>query len=113
MVQHQEYAKTRFSEFESETPRRDHYVSAIASSAPSRREDPEQVMGTILLGTLLGAVGGCVFGLGLFAVPGAGLLVALGSMESALFSTVVGAGVGATGSGLAEAYVHRPRHPKR
>ncbi|MBD2071182.1 hypothetical protein H6F93_27330 [Leptolyngbya sp. FACHB-671] len=73
-------------------------------SLQPRAEDEIQarVTGATLAGTLLGAVGGCMAGLGFLAIPGVGLLLAVGTVQATLLGTIAGAGVGATGCGLLE-----------
>lgn len=54
-------------------------------------------------GSLLGAIGGCLVGLGLVSLPGINLIVAVGTSMTALMTTLAGAGIGAASGGLIEA----------
>lgn len=65
-------------------------------------ESNESHCGTSI-GLLLGAVGGCLAGLGLVFIPGVGPLLATGTWEVMLATTAAGAGTGVIGGGLAEA----------
>lgn len=56
-----------------------------------------------ITGSMLGAIGGCLVGIGLLAVPGVGALVAVGTSGTALAATLAGAGIGAVGGGLISA----------
>ncbi len=56
-----------------------------------------------ITGGLLGAIGGCLMGLGLLSVPGVGLAVAVGTSGAALVTTLAGAGIGAASCSLIEA----------
>jgi hypothetical protein len=51
---------------------------------------------------MLGAIVGCLLGVGLLAVPGVGLVVAVGT-SGALTATLAGAGIGLAIGGLIEA----------
>ena len=55
-----------------------------------------------ITGSMLGAIGGCLLGVGLLAVPGVGLVVAVGT-SGALVATLGGAGIGLAIGGLIEA----------
>lgn len=59
--------------------------------------DRNATSGTIA-GSMLGAVGGCLVGFGLLAVPGIGPFVAVGSGK-VLITTLAGAGIGAITKG--------------
>lgn len=74
------------------------------ASLQARAEDEVQarVTGATLAGTLLGAVGGCMAGLGFLAIPGIGLILAVGTAQATLLGMIAGAGVGATSCGLLE-----------
>jgi hypothetical protein len=65
-------------------------------------EVQERVTGATLAGTLLGAVGGCLAGLGFLTIPGMGLVFAVGTAQATLAGIIAGAGIGATGGGLLE-----------
>lgn len=54
-------------------------------------------------GSLLGAIGGCLVGLGLVSLPGVSLIIAVGTSMTALMTTLAGAGIGAASGGLIEA----------
>jgi hypothetical protein len=72
----------------------------------SHRFGDEAQAGTATAGTLtgsmLGAIGGCLVGLGILSIPGIGLAVAIGTSSTALFTTLAGAGIGAASGGLIE-----------
>lgn len=53
-----------------------------------------------IAGSMIGAIGGCLVGLGLLAMPGVGLVVAIGTSGTALATTLAGAGIGAASGGL-------------
>lgn len=59
--------------------------------------------GATITGSVLGAIGGCLIGIGIIVVPGVGALVAVGTSGIALAATLAGAGVGAVGGGLISA----------
>ena len=52
---------------------------------------------------MLGAIGGCLVGLGFIAVPGVALIVAVGTSGTALVSTLAGAGIGIASGSLISA----------
>lgn len=54
-------------------------------------------------GSLLGAIDGCLIGLGLLAVPGVGPIVAVATSGTALAATLAGAGIGAASGSLISA----------
>lgn len=56
-----------------------------------------------IVGSMLGAIGGCLVGLGILAVPGVGPLVAVGTSGAAFGTTLVGAGIGLVSGVLTEA----------
>lgn len=56
-----------------------------------------------ITGSMLGAIGGCLLGVGLLAVPGVGFVVAVGT-SGALVATLGGAGIGLVVGGLIEAF---------
>lgn len=56
-----------------------------------------------IAGGMLGAVFGCLVGLGMLAVPGIGLIVAVGTAGTAIATTLVGAGIGVASGGLISA----------
>jgi hypothetical protein len=53
-----------------------------------------------ITGSMIGAIGGCLLGLGLLVLPGIGSLVAVGTSGMALAATLAGAGIGAAGGSL-------------
>ena len=55
-----------------------------------------------ITGSMLGAIGGCLVGLGILAVPLVGPIVAVGTSGTALTATLVGVGVGIVSGGLIE-----------
>lgn len=56
-----------------------------------------------ITGSMLGAIGGCLVGLAISAVPGVGLIVAVGTSGTALAATLAGAGIGGASGGLISA----------
>ena len=58
---------------------------------------------SMITGSMLGAIGGCLVGLGFIAVPGVALVVAVGTSGTALVSTLAGAGIGIAGGSLISA----------
>ena len=56
-----------------------------------------------ITGSMLGAIGGCLVGIGLVAVPGVGLVLAVGTSGAALASTLTGTGIGIVGGNLISA----------
>ncbi len=58
---------------------------------------------SMITGSMLGAIGGCLVGLGLIAVPGVALVVAVGTSGTALVSTLAGAGIGLASGSLISA----------
>ena len=63
----------------------------------------EAATGATIAGSMLGAVGGCLVGIGMLAVPGVGSVVAVGTSATALAMTIAGAGIGLCCGGLIEA----------
>lgn len=59
--------------------------------------------GATITGSMLGAIGGCLIGIGITVIPGVAALVAVGTSGIALAATLAGAGVGAVGGGLISA----------
>jgi hypothetical protein len=55
---------------------------------------------TSVVGSLLGAICGCLVGIGILAVPGVGPFIAVGTSGTALTMTLAGAGIGVVSSGL-------------
>lgn len=55
-----------------------------------------------ITGSLLGAIGGCLVGIGLVWLPGISVVVAVGTSMTTLMTTIGGAGIGAVGGGLIE-----------
>lgn len=72
----------------------------------SEDEAPEEnsAIAATIVGMLLGAVGGCLGGLGLLLVPEAGFVLAVGSWGLPLLTTVTGAGIGAASFGLIRSF---------
>lgn len=54
-------------------------------------------------GSMIGAIGGCLIGLGLLSVPGIGLIVAVGTSGTTLATTLAGTLIGAASGTLIEA----------
>lgn len=72
----------------------------------SIEDDPQEEMGAMaatIVGSLLGAIGGCLAGLGLLLVPEVGFFVFVGTWGTPLLTTVAGAGIGAASGGLINA----------
>jgi len=65
-------------------------------------EERTATCGTIT-GSMLGAIGGYLVGLGLLAVPGVGPLVAVGASGTAVITTLAGVGIGIASCSLIEA----------
>ena len=59
--------------------------------------------GGTITGSILGAIGGCLVGIGFLVVPGVGAVLAVGTAGIALAATLAGAGIGAVGGGLVSA----------
>lgn len=55
-----------------------------------------------ITGSMLGAICGCLVGLGLIVVPGIGFGLAVGTTGATLAATIAGAGIGGAGGGLLE-----------
>lgn len=55
-----------------------------------------------IAGSMLGAIGGCLVGLGILAVPGIGLVVTVVTSGTALAATLLGAGIGMGSGSLIE-----------
>lgn len=72
----------------------------------SEDEVPEEnsAIAATIVGMLLGAIGGCLGGLGLLLVPEAGVVLAVGSWGTPLLTTVTGAGLGAASFGLIRSF---------
>jgi hypothetical protein len=69
-------------------------------------DDSQEEMGAIaaaLVGSLLGAIGGCLAGLGLMLAPEIGVVMIMGTWGTTLVTTVAGAGIGGFGCGLLKA----------
>ncbi len=56
-----------------------------------------------ITGSLLGAIAGCLVGMGILAVPRVVPLLAVGTSETAVVITLTGAGIGLAGGGLISA----------
>ena len=54
---------------------------------------------------MVGGLGGLVIGLGVFAIPGIGPLIEVGSLATALALSALGAGIGAVAGGLVGALI--------
>lgn len=59
--------------------------------------------GATIAGSMLGAIGGCLVGIGMLVVPGVGPVLAVGTSATALGMTIAGAGIGLSCGGLIEA----------
>ncbi|WP_035140376.1 hypothetical protein, partial [Fischerella sp. PCC 9605] len=69
-------------------------------------QDPPKGYAAIT-GSMLGAICGCLLGLGLIAVPGVGSAVlAIGSSQTVLTASLAGFGIGVASGGLLEALVN-------
>jgi hypothetical protein len=80
----------------------DEQANEINLQARVEDEVQARVTGATLAGTLLGAVGGCMAGLGFLTIPGIGLILAVGTAQATLLGMIAGAGIGATSCGLLE-----------
>lgn len=67
-----------------------------------RAKDEAQAKASVgeITGGMLGAVVGCLVGLGMLPVPGVVFILAVKTTGTALATTLAGAGIGATGGGL-------------
>lgn len=74
-----------------------------SSNWESETSQDVRATGATITGSLLGAIGGCLVGLGLISLPGINLVVAVGTSMTALMTTLAGAGIGAASGGLIEA----------
>lgn len=77
-----------------------------AEISDSIEDDPQEEMGAMaatIVGSLLGAIGGCLAGLGLLLIPEVGFFVVVGTWGTPLLTTVAGAGIGAASGGLLNA----------
>jgi hypothetical protein len=74
-------------------------ISEVIENDTSEDED-RAAMAAAIVGSLLGAVGGCLTGLGLLLVPEVGFVLAIGTWGTPLIATVAGAGLGAVSGGL-------------
>jgi hypothetical protein len=74
-------------------------ISELPENGESTDEERE-AMAAAIVGSLLGAVGGCLTGLGLLLVPEVGFVLAIGTWGTPLIATVAGAGFGAVSGGL-------------
>lgn len=67
-----------------------------------KAEEQNGTAGTII-GSMLGAIGGCLVAIGILTLPGIGLLIAVDASKTAPASTLAGAGIGAVYGTLIEA----------
>ncbi|MBV9387030.1 MAG: hypothetical protein JOZ78_11450 [Chroococcidiopsidaceae cyanobacterium CP_BM_ER_R8_30] len=88
---------------------RDQYFSQTAVSNSSSRDSFVPVEGNAqaktahcatITGSMLGAIGGCLAGMGVLAIPGFVPILAIGSAGTAVVITLAGAGIGLAGGGL-------------
>lgn len=56
-----------------------------------------------IVGSMLGAICGCLVGIGILVVPGFGPLIIVGTSGTALVATLAGAGIGVVSGGLISA----------
>jgi hypothetical protein len=56
-----------------------------------------------ITGSMIGAIGGCLAGMGVLAIPGFVPILAIGSAGTAVVITLAGAGIGLAGGGLVSA----------
>lgn len=87
-------------------PECDTELEKVGNSNCARDEDREDVATGIVGGGILGAVVGCLAGLGMVAIPGVGLIVAAGTISTTLATTVAGAGIGIVSGGLISALAY-------
>lgn len=79
--------------------RGDELAGADLSDRVTTEADEGAATGAVT-GTALGGFAGLLVGLGALAIPGAGPLIAAGTIGTTLATTAVGAGIGAAGGGL-------------
>jgi len=88
--------------------REQYFSSAVVSDSPSNDsfvpvEDNPQAKTAhcaTITGSMLGAIGGCLAGMGILAIPGFVPILAIGSAGTAVVVTLAGAGIGLAGGGL-------------
>ena len=56
-----------------------------------------------LTGSMLGAISGCLVGIGILAIPGVGPILAIGTSGTAVVTTIAGAGIGLASGSLISA----------
>jgi hypothetical protein len=66
-------------------------------SDPVRGSSSVEAVTGAFAGGMIGAIVGCLAGLGMLSLPGFGLIVAAGTIGTALSTTCAGAGIGAVG----------------
>ena len=79
--------------------RGDELAGAEVSDRVTDEADEGAATGAVT-GTALGGLAGLLVGLGALAIPGAGPLIAAGTIGTTLATTAAGAGMGAAGGGL-------------
>jgi hypothetical protein len=79
--------------------RHDELAGADMSDRVMTEADEGAATGAVT-GTALGGLAGLLVGLGALAIPGAGPLIAAGTIGTTLATTAAGAGIGAAGGGL-------------
>jgi hypothetical protein len=67
-----------------------------------RTQDGKATCATIT-GSMVGALGGCLVGIGILAIPGVAPLIAVGTSGTALAATIAGAGIGIVSGNLISA----------
>jgi len=75
-------------------------ISIIARYADSGEAEAQKETTGAIAGGMLGAVVGCLVGLGMLPVPGIGVLLAIGTSKTALATVLAGGGLGVAGGGL-------------
>lgn len=85
------------------------YLDGYGTSDLFRYQAPPAGKATsaTVTGSMVGAICGCLIGLGLITLPGfIPVVIAVGTSEAALAATLAGVGIGAAGGGLIEALVN-------
>ncbi len=80
----------------------DHNHRLDRADSSCRAEGEAQTKASVgeITGGMLGAVVGCLVGLGMLPVPGVVVILAVKTAGTAIATTLAGAGIGATGGGL-------------
>jgi hypothetical protein len=79
-----------------------HFIDRRKSEVSEPAENNRSAAAGAIAGSMVGAIGGCLLGLGVLTVPGVGLVVAAGTTGTTLLATLVGAGIGVACGGSIE-----------